>query len=1090
MSSSAVRAGRAFIEIFLKDHVTAAMTAMANNLSSIGATINQIGGTLLAAGGGAVTSFAAAPKVFAAQGDELDAMSQRTGIAVERLSQLGFAAGQSSTSLAEVANGVRAMQGNLADLAGGADSAEAKFAGLKLTWKDMQGLTPDRQLLLIADRLKAIQDPARRTSIAMDIFGKSGANLIPFLAQGSAGIEALMQRADALGLTMSSSAAAAASKLNNALGVLTSTINGVVLAIGETLAPVFQAMTERAIDVAAKVNHFVREHPELIRLAFVASAAVAGLGGALLSLGLSLNTAAIALKGFAVAATFASTAVRTLSNVTKVAAVMQASFGLIAAGVSLLFSPLGAVVALVAAAGIAWFLFGDQIKAALAGIGPALSQLLANAQRIGGELGRHLMAGFQIAVEFARGVPARVAATFSQLPSRIGAAFKGLATMAQNALSGMFSTFDSTGAKLAGPFAGVAGAIQDGLGRGQEAVSHFASQLPAPLGAAVNALQAIGSRIYGTIAMGGGILANAVSQVPGLILQTLSSIPQLIGSLMSAAAARWARIAELLPAPLGKVVSAAAGVVNEVGKLFTSAGQLLRAAFTPAIEGLKYVVSAGATLATQMISRISAIAQPIARGVNIVLGAMIKQTLSLASNILKALSAAARPVTAFAGTVVSAATSTFARVVRFGASIASAFAGPFSGLVGSIGELFGSVAELVGSTVSSMLNVGVQTGASILEFLSAPLEHVQSAWQSITGTLGSVWSTISSGASTAFSAIGSFASNAGSHLQRIFSASVEGIGTVFSGLWSLLQSGWTGMLEFGATAIGGLTSAWSSFGSGVSQWFGMVVGEARTAWDGISAAIAVGDLQSAWTIAWNTMKLVYFQTVGPIRVAWLEFTTGLSSMFDGAVTAIRQTWNTLSNYIAQAMFTVLGSIKSQLDQIAEFDPTGMVTKLSEALDIDTEGINRTLEEDRTRFNEGLEAERQARDEARGAELSKLLAELQKQQAAAKEEIQKARQQALDKVKEKQQANANTPQQPGGGFDLQSRLDQLTNNQPKMEGTFSAAAAAMMAATGGGQGTAVERTAKNTDELKKSAAENAKYAAISARNAEIMSTYAP
>ena len=149
---------------------------------------------------------------------------------------------------------------------------------------------------------------------------------------------------------------------------------------------------------------------------------------------------------------------------------------------------------------------------------------------------------------------------------------------------------------------------------------------------------------------------------------------------------------------------------------------------------------------------------------------------------------------------------------------------------------------------------------------------------------------------------------------------------------------------------------------------------------------------------------------------------------------------------------------------------------------------------------GLEAEREARDEARGAELSKLLAELQKQQAAAKEEIQKARQQALDKVKEKQQANANTPQQPGGGFDLQSLLDQLTNmpglaaaaanNQPKMEGTFSAAAAAMMAATGGGQGTAVERTAKNTDELKKSAAENAKYAAISARNAEIMSTYAP
>jgi hypothetical protein len=50
---------------------------------------------------------------------------------------------------------------------------------LGLTYRDLARLSPTEQLRLLAQRLMAIQDPTLRTKAAMDIFGRSGATLIP-----------------------------------------------------------------------------------------------------------------------------------------------------------------------------------------------------------------------------------------------------------------------------------------------------------------------------------------------------------------------------------------------------------------------------------------------------------------------------------------------------------------------------------------------------------------------------------------------------------------------------------------------------------------------------------------------------------------------------------------------------------------------------------------------------------------------------------------------------------------------------------------------------------------------------------------------
>jgi len=121
----------------------------------------------------------AASKVFSDMGDSIAKMSARTGIGVESLSELGYAAEMSGTSMESFEKSVRTMQKTLVAAAGGSAAAVGALRKLGLTAADLDGLSPEQQFKLIADQLSKIEDPAARAVVAMDIFGKSGAELLP-----------------------------------------------------------------------------------------------------------------------------------------------------------------------------------------------------------------------------------------------------------------------------------------------------------------------------------------------------------------------------------------------------------------------------------------------------------------------------------------------------------------------------------------------------------------------------------------------------------------------------------------------------------------------------------------------------------------------------------------------------------------------------------------------------------------------------------------------------------------------------------------------------------------------------------------------
>ena len=151
--------------------------------------------------------------------DRLDDLSEKTGIAVEKLSELRFAGEATGTPLEALATGVGRLSKQMAEAAGGNKEAIETFKSLGVEVKNADGSLRSSDAVLgdLADRFKSYEDGAAKAALAQRIFGKSGAEMIPLLNQGRDGIERLRVEAEQLGAIYGGSLAKDAATLNDNL---------------------------------------------------------------------------------------------------------------------------------------------------------------------------------------------------------------------------------------------------------------------------------------------------------------------------------------------------------------------------------------------------------------------------------------------------------------------------------------------------------------------------------------------------------------------------------------------------------------------------------------------------------------------------------------------------------------------------------------------------------------------------------------------------------------------------------------------------------------------------------------------------------
>ena len=143
------------------------------------------------AGSAIVAGLTAMVKQTIDLGDELGKLSARSGVAQNALIGLRNAAALSDVSNESLAKSLTKLNVNLVNAAEGNEDLARRFKqlGVDVRGTDGQVVSADRALKTLADRFADMPDGAQKAAAAVQIFGKSGADLIPLLNSGSEAME-------------------------------------------------------------------------------------------------------------------------------------------------------------------------------------------------------------------------------------------------------------------------------------------------------------------------------------------------------------------------------------------------------------------------------------------------------------------------------------------------------------------------------------------------------------------------------------------------------------------------------------------------------------------------------------------------------------------------------------------------------------------------------------------------------------------------------------------------------------------------------------------------------------------------------------
>jgi hypothetical protein len=156
-----------------------ASEAALKSTSPIGDVLSKIGPAVIGAFSiGAVVNFG---KSLVTMASQIHDTAEQLGISTTAVQELKYAAGQTGTSFEEVTKGIDKLSKNLQD---GTKATRDIVKSLGLSFEDLKNKSPDEAFTAIAEAIKQVPDPMRQTQIAMELFGKAGAQLLPAIKEG------------------------------------------------------------------------------------------------------------------------------------------------------------------------------------------------------------------------------------------------------------------------------------------------------------------------------------------------------------------------------------------------------------------------------------------------------------------------------------------------------------------------------------------------------------------------------------------------------------------------------------------------------------------------------------------------------------------------------------------------------------------------------------------------------------------------------------------------------------------------------------------------------------------------------------------
>jgi hypothetical protein len=200
------------------------LTKTANTMQESATLANRMAGAVK----GAIIAYASLAAVnaaksaldaYAASADNAAKSSAGLGLTAEEFQELNHAAELSGATMEQLTVGMSGLARQAGAANRGSKESTKLFRELGVSLKNNDGTMKSQSQLLgeVADSLSQLPNGTKKSSLAMQAFGKSANNLIPLLNTGSAGIESMRKEARDLGLVISNEAAASAEQYNDAM---------------------------------------------------------------------------------------------------------------------------------------------------------------------------------------------------------------------------------------------------------------------------------------------------------------------------------------------------------------------------------------------------------------------------------------------------------------------------------------------------------------------------------------------------------------------------------------------------------------------------------------------------------------------------------------------------------------------------------------------------------------------------------------------------------------------------------------------------------------------------------------------------------
>lgn len=252
------------IRLTAVDETTRTLNTIRASVKDLTGDFGKLSGVLGALGvTGALAGLTAMVKGAIDSAAAMQDLSQKTGIAVTQLTALDYAMRREGVSTEAFGKAMKDLSKNLVEASDASSKAAQIFKALGVDTT----AGPREALLKLSDAFQSLPDGATKATLATQLFGKAGLDLIPALNNGAAGIREMEEEARKLGITFGDDTARAAKEFGDKVFALRESSKSLGVAI--------------ATEVLPNLNRIAGAMREAVAESGVLKAIFVGLGGVL-----------------------------------------------------------------------------------------------------------------------------------------------------------------------------------------------------------------------------------------------------------------------------------------------------------------------------------------------------------------------------------------------------------------------------------------------------------------------------------------------------------------------------------------------------------------------------------------------------------------------------------------------------------------------------------------------------------------------------------------------------------------------------------------------------------------------------------------